>query len=186
MVFWIGFCGLTICTIVFGTETLNQNDALRIILRIILIVLFVSFVVLSLMKMRIDYRVTQVLSYYHFEIYTMQGIMLTLFRTVWKIDNPAVYIVYIMLVTAFLIAMINRGVEFTVCMVSVESPYTKNYAEQVETRKTLVIRQIVNVFSFWTKLRDSLKEDNQGNLKILHMKKFRMLFWVLTMRMRIL
>lgn len=68
---------------------------------------FVTFVLLTIMKLRINNKPTRLLSRYYFEIYTIQGIPLTFFKTVWKIENPAVYIICVVLTTALLAVIIH-------------------------------------------------------------------------------
>lgn len=57
-------------------------------------------------------------------------------------------------------------------MVSPESPYIKNYAEQLDTSETLVRKQIVEAFCVLTQLRDGLQENKKDKFKILAHEKF--------------
>lgn len=71
-----------------------------------------------------------------------------------------------------ILEMVNQEVRFTICMVSPESPYLENYAEQVGEDKATVQKQIVNSFNTLTRLRDGLQVDRRDKLKILAHEKF--------------
>ena len=106
--YWLLLGIFMLFLMIFGnTGYVTLPDVIRIPLKMLSALCFVAFIILTVMKVRIESKATRLLSHYYFEIYTMQGIALTLFQSVWRIDEPCIYIICSVLVTALLAMIIH-------------------------------------------------------------------------------
>lgn len=94
------------CTLLLGNTSILTGG--RVPVKMISAVIFVFFCTLLIMKIKISNHVTRLLSNYYLEIYTMQGVALTLFHSEYiNIENGVLYMLLGIILTILLSVFVH-------------------------------------------------------------------------------
>lgn len=102
----IGF----IVAFVFGNSSVF-NDVCKIAFKMLSAILFVTFVLLLVMKIKVAYKPVSFLGNYFFEIYIVQGIFIVLFSDILVIENTFIYYLLTLICTVAIAVLISPAVK---------------------------------------------------------------------------